>query len=203
MAQADVLTLVADLAGPRMDSVALSESARVSEYYSDVVQEVGLDRVEGSADASFIAVTAGTATAALPTDAIRMLFLAYDDAQLWPTLRRALEASDPAWRVRQGRPISYTAQDEDTRTVRLVPVPDRTGAAIGGSTPFTGTFPDGNLLMAYTATVTDVLAWDEMWVALEILGREFGRESDHFDPEFSKQALQLAQVFRLLVGYAR
>lgn len=200
MAQADVFGLIDDLGGQKSDGTALAEAAVRARYYADVVFEHGLVR-EGPTDAAYVAVIKGTSEYTMPAAAIRTLGVIFDDTQLRSTARLALESYDAAWRSRQGRPRTYTTQDEDIHVFRLVAVPDQSGAAIGVSTPFSGAFPDGNLTFVYTNNVTDVPAWDELWVTLDVLSREFGRESDHYDPEFSGTAQKLAQVVRTLVGY--
>lgn len=200
MAQADVFALIDDISGVRSDGAVLDDTTARARYYADVVFQNGLTR-EASTNAEFIAVTEATAVYAFPTAAIRLLAVIFDDHQLRPTLRRALEAYDSAWRSRKGTPRSWLTQDEDTRTFRLVPVPPQDGQAIGTSTPFIGAFPAENLTVVYTENVTDVLPWDELWVALEVLSREYGRESDHHDPMFATTAYQLAQLIRAMVGY--
>lgn len=200
MPQADVFALVDDFAGTRSDTVVLADATARARYYADVVYEHGLNR-EGACDASFVATLKGTAVYTQPTAAIRTLALMYDDKQLRTTARRALEAYDANWRARLGRPTSVTTQDQDIHTMRLVPVPDVDGDAIGVTTPFDAVFPGDVLTFIFTENVTDVLPWDEMWVALEVLSREFGRESDHYDTTLSKLARQLAAMLRVLVGY--
>ena len=201
MPQADVFALVDELVGTRSDTLALPEAASRARYYADVVYENGLQREMGSVNAAFVAVVEGTATYAQPATAIRTIGLIYDDKQLRPTARQGNEAYDKDWRSRKGRPAAFTTQDEDLHTFRLVPVPNLNGETIGVSTPFTGSFPDNNLTFLYTDNVTDVLPWDEMWVALEVISRETGRDSDHFDPTLSKLARQLAAMLRVIVGY--
>jgi hypothetical protein len=53
----------------------------------------------------------------------------------------------------------------------------------------------------FTATADDVPAIDELWIALDVLAREFSRESDHRDATFSKTCMQLAALFRTFVGF--
>jgi len=200
MAKADVLTLLDLFAGTRSDTAALATSTTVSAYYDDVIAEHGLLR-EGLMTAEFVAVTAGDATYAFPADAVRVLAWIYDAVELRPTTRRSLEAYDEAWRSRPGDPRAYTTQDEDARTVRVVPVPAVTGDAIGVATPFVDIFPNGNLAAIYTSGAEDHPQWDELWITLDVLGREFSRDSDHVDLEFATAAMQLATVVRILVGY--
>lgn len=205
MPQADVLTLVDDLAGLRSDGAALAETAARSRYYADVVYEAGLMR-ERVCNAAFVATTQGTAEYTQPASAIRALMVLYDTQQLRPSGRRALESYDTDWRSNRGRPLSFAPFDEDIHVYRLVPVPAASSVVIGGTTPFDAAiggvaFPTDALTFIYTDNATDVLAWDELWVALEVLGREFGRESDHFDLLFSTTARQIASLLRALVGY--
>jgi hypothetical protein len=200
MAQADVLTLIDDLAGTRSDTLSLAEAATRLRYYTDVVYENGLRR-ERDCDASYVAVTRSDADYAFPSTAIRILAVLYDHRHLRPIMRRGLESYDPAHRAREGRPAAFTTQDEDQRTLRLIPVPDVDGLAVGALDPLVDPeFPGNNLTLVYTAAVTDVAPEDELWLALEVLAREFGHESDHYDPQFSKLARQLATMLRAMVG---
>jgi len=201
MAQIDVFNLVDDISGLRSDGASLDDATARAAYYADVVFEHGLVR-ESAVNAAFVPVVAGTAEYTQPAAAIKPLAILYDATQLRPTARRALESYDPSWRSRRGTPRSYTTQDEDVHIFRVVPVPDTSGDTIGASTPFAGTFPDGNLTFIYTDNVTDVPAWDELWVALEVLAREFAHESDHYDQLFATTSKQLAALVRNLVGYA-
>ncbi len=200
MAKADVIALAEDFAGLRSDAATLSDATAIDRYYGDVVRELGLT-AESACNAAFVAVVDGTATYALPSTAVHLMALLYDDTDLRVTMRRALEAYEHDWRTRKGRPRAYLNQDEDVRTFRIVPVPDRSGDTIGGSTPFTGTFPGNNLTFLFTENVTDVLPWDELWTALDVTSREFSRESDHFDPVLADTFLKLASVIRQMLGY--
>lgn len=200
MPKTNVLALVDVLAGTRSDSASLATTATRDAYYDEMVSEHGLVR-EGQMDASFVAATKGDATYAFPAAAVRVLAWIYDAVTLRPTNRRALEAYDSDWRNREGSPRSYTTQSEDARIVRVVPVPAVTGDTIGVATPFSGTFPNGNFTAIYTDGSDDHPVWDELWMALDVLSREFARDSDHYDAEFATAASQLASVVRILVGY--
>lgn len=201
MAQADVFALVDDIAGTRSDASAnLADATARARFYADIVYESGLNR-ETVVDAALQDATRSDAEYVQPTAAIRLLALFANAKQLRMTGRKALEASDPDWRSREGMPESYTTVDQDAHTFRLVPVPDFT-SSIGVATPFTNApIPTGALMFLYTANATDVESEDELWVALDILGREFGRESDHFDRTFADVAHKLATIFRQLVGH--
>lgn len=200
MSQATVLALIDDLAGTRSDTASLAEAAVRLRYYTDLIYENGLLR-ERDCDASYVAVTRGTGDYAYPSIAIRPLVILYDNRHLRPTMRRGLEAYDPAHRDRQGRPAAYTTQDQAQRAIRLIPVPDVDGQAVGTLDPLVDPeFPGNNLTFVYTATVDDVAPEDELWMALDVLAREFGHESDHYDPQYAKLARQLATMLRSMVG---
>jgi len=199
MAKLDVITLAEDFASLRSDAATLSDATAIDRYYADIVRETGMTG-ESSCNASFVAGVVATATYVLPSAALRLLTLVYDDRDLRPAMRRALETYDHDWRTRKGRPTSFVTEDEDVRTVRLVPVPDRAGETIGASTPFVGSFPDNNLMFIFTENVTDVLPWDELWTALDVTAREFARESDHFDAVMADTWRKLAAIVRMLVS---
>jgi hypothetical protein len=195
MARADVLSLVSSLATAQSDATA------VSNYYDRIVQEHGLQR-ESLTDAAFVAVVAGTLTYTLPTAALRGLAYVYDDTELVRDNKRGVEVSDELWRVRRGEPRAVLFEDEQRRQFDLVPVPSRSGASIGISTPFSGAFPLGNTTVLYTDNAVDVRPWEELAQACEILAREFGRDSDHADAQSAQTWRQLADFLFLIVDTA-
>ena len=191
MARADVLTLVDDLA------VSVEDDDAAGDYYNDIVEELGFANAP-LADASFVAVVAGTKEHTLPTAAVRGLAFVYDDTQLYLSDKKELEFADVNWRTRQGTPVVVSFSDTDQRQFDVVPVPDRSGAAIGATTPFTGHAAD-NVVVIYADRATDVHSWEEMQVALEVLAREFARDSEHKDDRAAKAWGQLANLFAGLV----
>lgn len=195
MAKADVTSLVSSLA------VAQSDTTAVSDYYDRIVQEHGLTR--GSlTDAAFVAVVAGTFNYAQPTAAIRGLTYIYDDVQLYREDKRGAEQNDDLWRIRRGEPRAILFEDQSSSTYSLVPVPSRSGATIGVSTPFTGVFPIDNATVIYANNAVDVHAWEELAQACEILAREFGRDSDHADSQSETAWRQLADLLFAVIDNA-
>ena len=191
MAKADCTALVATLA------VSVNDSTATTQYYVDVVEELGFEYAPLTG-AAYVATTQGTKNYTLPTAAQRGLAFFYDDNQLYFADKNELAASDENWETRQGSPIVITFDHTDQRTFDIVPVPDQAGDAIGASTPFTADI--GNVItVIYANNPDDVHSWEELPVALEILSREFARDSAHKDENAAKAWKGLAELFYQLV----
>ena len=195
MPKADVLTLVSTLS----DSVA--DTTQITNYYNDVVFEMAQGVFPGPSltGAAFVEVVAGTANYAFPVDAVRVLLLNYDTTDLPKEGERGATLFNKDWRADQGRPAAFIVTDENRRTVSLVPVPDTDGQAVGVLTPFSATFPAENLTFIYTEERDDVHLDEELPLALEILAREFARDSNHHDAQASDFAKKLAGLLFGLV----
>jgi hypothetical protein len=192
MAKADVTSLVSQLATGQSDATA------VSSYYDRIVQEHGRSRGTLT-DAAFVAIVAGTSSYARPSAALSMLAFFYDDLWLFRERKQGVEQVDDLWRVRRGEPRAVMVDDQSSATFSLVPVPSRSGATIGVSTPFSGAFPSDNVTVIYAAAPVDVHPWEELAQTCEILAREFGRDSEHADEQSRVAWRQLATLLWLIV----
>jgi hypothetical protein len=201
MANANITTIVTSLGLVTLDAT------QVNNFQDDVIFELArgaFGEVLAQVGAAFIAVTGGTATYALPavaSGARTPLVVCFDDFQLAQVRKDEAWAHQVDWRNSPGvRPIGYVQDPEDRVNFSLVPVPRRDGATIGGSTPFTFTqWPADNITVIFAAT--DVTfsgtTYDDLKlpIALEVLSRELGRDSDHQDKLASQVARALAQFF--------
>lgn len=198
MPNATIDTIIDTLATVALDGTA-------TDTYQDEVFTLlarqGLPGVLVQVDAAFLAATAGTAEYTLPSGHRTPLILGYDELQMQGVRFDELQFFDPAWRDQLGYPIAYTFDPVNRDRFQVMPVPQVTGATIGGNTPvtFTAPFPWGNFLVisaisdtTYSGTpyVDTFLA-----VAFEVLAREFARDSDHHDPDASGIAAQMANLF--------
>ena len=177
MAQADVLTLVDDI------SLGQANAAEAAVFYAEIIRELGF--VEVLTGTETISVTAFNGNYTLATSTIMALefystrgFLTKSDT---PGLKSIFGSS---WRNRTGSPVAVTMEDENNNSFSLVPIPQESDT----------------LTVICTETRTDVPTWLELPLALEILSREYLRESDHQDVEFSSMCKQLADLAFNLVG---
>lgn len=194
MAKSDVLDLVDTLSRARADRDICST------YYDDIVYEMALQGTLTAA--SLVATTADNASYDLPATAVTVLAAVYDTFQLPHTSLKELEAINPTWRSEVGDPIAFVTEDEPVRTVRLYPIPDRTSKDfifMFGS-PLGLDFPEYSLALLHTETRTNLATYFDLPVALEILAREFNRESDHKDSEFAEVCRSLAQSTMQMVS---
>lgn len=194
MARADVTQLVTDM------SNGLATAAAVSNFYDDIVFEMGLSKDESLTNAALVPATAGTATYTYPPSALRLLGVLYDARYLQPSDVKEAEAFDKQWRTNRGEPNVWLVEQEKRREFTLVPVPRRNGTAVGSRTPFLTDFPEGNITAIFTENRTDVHSYEELTVALEICAREFARDSDHTDLAFADACRKVSQAFKILIG---
>lgn len=192
MAKADVTALVSTIAN------GASDATTVSDFYDDVIEDIGRGVFPGVlsiTSAAFVAAVADTRTYTLPTAAIRPLAVIYDDMELAEDEAMQAADVDAVWRALRGKPLAYVRTDETVRTIALVPTPDVSGASITGLTPFDNTgFPTGNLTVLYTDRGPDFTADEELPVALLVLSREFRRDSDHCDTDLADMAAKLGDL---------
>lgn len=180
MAKADVLALAQDI-GKFGDPISLED------YYDEIVRELGL--LELLVDPVSIGITSEIAVYQMPIAVIRTLELI---SERFGTLDRVDRVTLRAvhgtgWTKRVGTPVTFTQELESDNAFRLVPIPDQAESLVG----------------LVSATRDDVPYWLELPIALEIVFREYTRESNFQDVAFAQAAGQLAQLFFSLVGIFR
>ena len=163
MSQADVLNLVTLLSNGTADP-----NTPVN-LYADIVNSWAAQRILTNA-VTGETVTAGQFSYTLDTSQLSVLAFIYNGTQLGYLPLRELEALDYGWRLRKGRPRSYTTETETARTLDFYPTPAETG----------------DIVVIGTQGRANVPVQFELPLALLILEREFLRESDHTDVEFAK-----------------
>lgn len=197
MAKADVLQLVADL------SAGLADQTASGRFYDDIVFEMGLGRSISMTGAAFIKATKSTGQVSFPPTSIRPLLMFYDDTCMHPSDIKEAEAYDKQWRTTLGDPRVWLVEQETNRTISVVPVPRRSGATVGLSTPFSAAFPEGNFLAVYTENRADVHAFEELTTALQVMIREFARESDHTDHTVVQFCTALSEMLNMMLATKR
>jgi len=128
-------------------------------------------------------ISSGQTSVTLPTLAMKIVAVFFEDRQLDPISLRSLESFDPQWRDRRGEPVGYVTEGEATRTYRLYPVPD---------------YP-GTLTLFHTQLQVAVPRWLELPLAYEILSREFSRESNHRDDTMAQMCEQMSTLLLSMV----
>lgn len=195
MSKATVTGLVTSL------SISLADSTTASDYYDRIVVEHGVKRTSLT-DAAYVAGVADTAAYTLPSDAIRLLGTCYDDTWLFREDKRGVERTDPDWRTHAGQPRFVIKDDLTVRQFYAIPAPTVSGDSVGVNTPFTA-FVRNNLTVVYTDNTADVQPYEELAVAVDILAREFARESDHQDTTAAQTWRQFATFLLAMVDHAQ
>lgn len=194
MSKATVLTLVSDL------TLGAADATAADRYYDRVVED--LARFPWMTAMSLIPVTKGTSQYTLETTQVKILAMFYDARQLGKLTLAQAEGLNRYWRNEVGQPHSYVVEDEAQKTFRLYPSPDLDSKpqSFPNSQPFGIDFPAYTIVLLHTETRTDVPAWLELPVALEVAAREMERESSHRDVEWATQARAMADALFSMVG---
>jgi hypothetical protein len=173
MAKADVLSLVDTLSNFQADATLTST------IYDEVVDELGPANV--ITNTTLISINDVTEFV-LPTQVRNVIGVIWDNQELGKLSLRELEALDPLWRQKRGKPNSFTDQAETAKTLAFYPTP----AVPTGSGSGTGaTYPPYSVVTINSEYRADVPVYLELILACLVLEREFIRESDHRDPDFS------------------
>src|SRR5258706_11811985 len=168
--KAAVLAFVSAIAGGQEDA------ATVERYYRDAVFDLG--RKAHITNMTVSAVTAGQINFTLPTDAIEILDVAFDDRMLDPIRdeegKDVLEWIDRNWRDRKGMPIAWVPDDDAVRTVRFFPTPDipSKGFIPNFGEPAGRDFPGYSCVLFHTERRDDVALLLESVAAFRVLSRE-------------------------------
>lgn len=202
MSSAAITTIVTGFAVVTVDNTAQQT------FQDDVIVELArgvYPDVLAQVDAAFIATVAEQVQYTIPTATPNFqrtpINVFYDTLSL--SLIRKTEAWEYAeeWRDSPGHQVvGYLLDPEDRTVISLVPPPKQAGTAIGGNTPTSVTaWPDKNITVISAksdtafggATYADL----QLPIALEVLAREFSRDSDHQDSMYAQVCRNLAQFF--------
>lgn len=194
MAKADVTALVDTF------SVSQADAARVDADYDELVRLLSYTQSWTFA-AVLITPTPGTSEYALPAEGTRIVALFYGGRQLSKESRTSLSALSPNWRDHKGVPIAYVVEDQEALTFRLYPTPtQRPDDHIPGTTTFGTSYPDRNIVAVMAERRTNMPVWTEVPLALELVLREFLRDTTHRNAVFATAAGKMAASLLSVVG---
>ena len=177
MSKATTLTLV--------DNMGLGDTtnAETSIHYDDIVRELGYQVI--LTEAGSTSQVSGTPTYTPPANTIRVLEIhggyGIIDQTSYFELKNLLS---PRMRDRVGRAIIWCHEHESNKDFRLTPTPNESDTLTVFVTQYQSTVP----------------TWMEMPIALEILHREYTRESNHQDIDFAMLCRRLATMWFSLLG---
>lgn len=191
MARATTLSLVASLSNGQADAAACDQ------YYTECLLEQAMS--PAFATSRVIPVTALNPTVTYPTDVIEVFSVLYDARPLTLMPLLQLEARNPHWRDQVGAPLAYTHELETVDTFRLYPKPPEPSGpqSFVFGEPMGRDFPVGSVTLICTTTA-DLPSWFDLPLALKVLSKEYGRESNHRDPKHAEACLALYRLAALL-----
>lgn len=194
MSKADILQLVDDL------SQGQAEASTAESYYDDITNELAHKQV--LTNVTLLTAAAGDTSFTEPETSADVLAVFWGDRQLTEAKRQELEWSTPEWRSREGAPQAWITENEAEQTFRLYPfpnIPSDTLVPILGD-PLGAGYADHSVAVLYTENREDLPTYLNLPVALDILAREFSRESGHKQLEFAQACSSLANILYAMVG---
>jgi hypothetical protein len=192
--KADVTSLVSTLSNGDADAIS------VGHYYDHAIDD--LARYPWFVQASLVTLAAGTAEYTLNDDYVKLVAVFYNDRLLDRVDDRALESINPYWRDEVGTPRAYTTTDEDSKTYRLYPAPDKPSGNfifVYGS-PMGLDYPPYAALLFHTELRSDLPVWMDLPMTFTVLAREYGHESNHRDDAFAAFCQGLADTLWIMVS---
>jgi hypothetical protein len=169
-------------------------------YFSDIVNEVSLDPDSPYVNVRSIGTIAGQAVYSLTSflsGATQALQIMFSGKVLSRADYSELSLDNDSWfSDGLGVPAVWTEENESWLNFRIVPTPLLTGGHIGG----TGPIREGDLTAIHTETRTDPQPEEELSYVMELLAREFARDSDHTDHTFAQTCRNLGRLFWGLVA---
>ena len=193
MSQADVLNIVAELSNGQADPILASG------FYADAINEL--------ADRHFLTTTAlagyteGGTELFLPLDVRELLGVIYADAQIDEMTLRQLEHVDSRWRERLGKPRGFTTETETAKTVALFPTPDVNSSPSVSGPPLGTGYPPFNGVLFYSGFRDPVPQQLELIIAFWILAREYSRESNHQNADWTAFAQNMVDLLLEMFSY--
>jgi len=182
--KSEVIALADTLGGTTGSTVSMGF------YYDEIMQGLAMRFEPPLVETTTFAISSGTASYSWPSDACSILAIFSESKQLFPVSFIELESYDGAWRQTTGEVQVFYSGEDPQRSFRLHPIPSTasTGTVIMGVAPVGG------------QGVTSIPDYMGLYLACEILRREFAKPSVHQDKQFSKAAGDVAQIFGMLAG---
>jgi hypothetical protein len=200
MSKASIISLVNDL------SLGLADPNLIDDYFYDIIHDLG-DR-EVLLDATLTPVDPTSTTHPvypIPETAVKLFGVFYGERYLARATLLEVEAfAGINWRDIRGEPFAFVVESENERYFRLFPNPQEPTDALVFPTgvPFGLDYPRNAMAVVASMIRDDIPEWLELPITMEIMGREFARESDHKDNEFAQICKAAAQLFFGMMGVA-
>lgn len=182
-------------------SHAQQDSTTFSQFFDDVIDEIGRLPNPVFAERAFEAIDSGTSEYSFETKMLRPLAIFFDDTLLPETTRKALEAYSATQQSDTGDPFAYTIDDINARKYRVYPEPDASGSISGAD--WAANYPDDALALIFSEDrSTDIEDYYVLPITFDCLAREFAYPSDHQTIEYAKVCSDLSKLLYYLAGVA-
>lgn len=177
------------------------DTTTFSQFFNDVIDELGKLPSPVFAEYAFEAVVSGTAEYSFETAMLKPIAIFFGDTLIPEVSEQALEAYSATQQSDTGDPVAFTLENVDARKYRLYPIPDANGTA---STNWAAGFAAAALALIFVEDrATDIEDYHALPITFDCLAREFAYPSDHQDIAYAKVCAELAQLLYVLAGVTK
>lgn len=193
LTKAQITTFASTVAHAEHDTTTFSQ------FFNDVIDELGKLPRPVFADYAFEAIVSGTSEYSFETTMLRPIAIFFDDTLLLESSKEALEAYSITQLADAGSPVAYTIDEVNARKYRVYPEPNANGSIAGAN--WGASFPSNALALIFVEDrSTDIEDYYALPITFDCLAREFAYPSDHQDVEYAKVCATLAKLMYALVG---
>ena len=193
LTKAQVTTFASTICHAELDTTTFSQ------FFNDVIDELGKLSKPVFAEQGFEAIVSGTSEYSYETAMLDFIALFFGDTLIPEESQKSLEAYSQTWQSDTGDPVAFTRDGIDARKYRVYPEPDANGSITGAN--WAASFPAAALALIYVEDrSTDIEDYYALGIAFDCLAREFSYPSDHQDTDYAKALRQLSKVLYLLAG---
>lgn len=196
LSKAQLTTFASTIAHAEHDTTTFSQ------FFNDVIDELGRLPDPVFADYAFEAIVSGTAEYSFETAMLRPIAIFLGDNLLPETGEKELEAYSATQLSDTGTPVTFTLENVDARKYRVYPIPDGNGSIAGAD--WAANYPSAALALIFVEDrSTDIEDYYALPITFDCISREFSYLSDHQDIEYAKVCNSLAKLMYLLAGVKR
>jgi hypothetical protein len=178
---------------------AQHDTTSFSQFFDDVMDQLGALDNPPFVDYAFEAIVDGTASYSYESTMLKPLYIYHGDELLSPVTQQDLEAYSQTWQTDEGTPIAYTIDEQNAETYRLYPKPDFDGSITGAN--LHAGYPTTALCLIFSEDrSTDIEDYYVLPVTFDCMAREFSIPSDHQDIPFADVCAELATMLYHLAG---
>lgn len=175
------------------------DATTFSQFFDDVIDELGRSPSPPFAEYAFEAIVSGTDEYSYEATMLRPLHIFFGDLLLVEASQQVLEAYSKTQQSDTGDPVAFTLSGIDSRKYRVYPIPDANGSIAGAN--WAANYPTAALALIFVEDrSTDIEDYYVLPITFDCLTREFAYPSNHQDIDYAKVCADLSKFLYTLAA---